>query len=65
MRIHSTALPGLVCSMLIANSGLAQEFDKLKQALGDKVSADWIYEDIEAGYALAKKTGKPLLVTFR
>jgi hypothetical protein len=65
MRIHPTALPGLLCSMLISNPGLAQDFDKLKQALGDEVSADWIYEDIEAGYAMAKKTGKPLLVTFR
>ena len=25
----------------------------------------WIQEDIEAGYAEAKKTGKPLLVAFR
>ena len=25
----------------------------------------WIYEDIEAGYAKAKETGKPLLVAFR
>lgn len=27
--------------------------------------SDWIFEDIEAGYAEALATGKPLLVTFR
>ncbi|MAG56038.1 MAG: hypothetical protein CMJ83_07090 [Planctomycetes bacterium] len=38
----------------------------LKEALGDdQVSGDWVYEDIEAGYAKARKTGKPLLVSFR
>ena len=30
-----------------------------------KPTEDWIVEDIEAGYALAKETGKPLLVAFR
>jgi len=25
----------------------------------------WIYDDIGAGYAEAKKTGKPMLVVFR
>ena len=26
---------------------------------------EWIYEDIEAGYAKAAESGKPLLVAFR
>ncbi len=29
------------------------------------VDEAWIVEDLEAGYALAKETGKPLLVAFR
>ena len=39
---------------------------KLKAFLNDdKVPDGWIYEDIDAGYAAAKKSGKPLLVSFR
>lgn len=65
MRIRSTALTGFVLSGLFATAVAAQDFDKLKQALGDIVAAEWIYEDIDAGYAEARKTGKPLLVSFR
>ena len=44
----------------------AQDYGKLRRALGDiRVPDGWIYEDIDAGYAAAKKTGKPLLVAFR
>ncbi len=44
----------------------AQDYEKLKTALGDVYLADgWIYEDIAAGFAEAKKTGSPLLVSFR
>ncbi len=40
--------------------------EKLKDALEDKLLAgEWIYDDIEAGYAQAEKAGKPLLVTFK
>ena len=28
-------------------------------------SDDWIYDDIDAAYAAAKKSGKPILVGFR
>ena len=50
---------------MIANVSVAQRFDELKSVLGDVVSDDWIYEDIDAGYARAKSTRKPLLVSFR
>ena len=30
-----------------------------------KLGGTWIYEDLEAAYAQAKATGKPLLVGFR
>ena len=43
---------------------LADEGD-LKEELGDDVEPTWIYDDVEAGYAKAKETGKPLLVAFR
>ncbi len=53
------------CLVLSSITG-AQDYDKLKTALGDVHLADgWIYEDIAAGYAEAEKTGKPLLVAFR
>ena len=65
MRLSSTAITGFVCTALIANVSVAQRFDELKSVLGDVVSDDWIYEDIDAGYARAKSTRKPLLVSFR
>ncbi len=47
-------------------SGQDEAARLLKKALGDdKIAGNWIYEDIEAGYARARKTGKPLLVSFR
>jgi hypothetical protein len=40
--------------------------DALKTALKDtEVQGDWIYDDLPAGFAEAKKTGKPMLVVFR
>ncbi len=65
MRLVPTPLSSFVFTALIANVSVAQDFDALKKALGDTVSDGWIYEDIDAGYAQAKKTGKPLLVSFR
>lgn len=40
--------------------------DKLREALDDKMLVGpWIYDDLDAGYAEAKRTGKPLLVVLR
>ncbi len=40
--------------------------EQLKTALKDmEVQGAWIYDDIDAGFAEAKKSGKPLLVAFR
>jgi hypothetical protein len=36
-----------------------------RERLKDKAADFWIYDDIDAGYAKASKTGKPLLVSFR
>ena len=43
-----------------------QDKEALKTALKDvDIPASWIYDDIDAGFAEAKKSGKPLLVAFR
>ncbi|MHC5065505.1 MAG: hypothetical protein ACYTG5_16195 [Planctomycetota bacterium] len=53
------------CTLLLIQS-CSQDPRTLQEALGDvQVTDDWIYENIEAGYSEAKKTGKPLLVSFR
>ena len=40
--------------------------DDLKAKLQDvDLVGNWIYDDINAGYAESKKTGKPLLIVFR
>ena len=43
-----------------------QDKDKLKAALKDvEVRGDWVYDDLDAGLAQAKKAGKPAFVVFR
>ena len=42
-----------------------QELKKRIQDLNADKANHWIYNDIAAGFAVAKKTGKPLLITFR
>ena len=45
---------------------LAQDKEKLREALKDTVvKGDWIYDDLDGGYAAAKKSGKPMLIVFR
>ena len=44
----------------------AGDKDKLRDALGDKsLAGAWIYDDVDAGFAEARKTGKPLMVVLR
>jgi hypothetical protein len=51
---------------LIAATPAAQAQNDLRKNLKDtNVAEHWIYDDITAGFAEAKATGKPLLVTFR
>ena len=39
--------------------------EALKTALKDTdLPGTWIYDDLDAGFAEAKKTGKPMLVVF-
>jgi hypothetical protein len=46
-------------------AALAQDKEALKAALKDEVVGNWIYDDLQAGYSAAKKSGKPMLVVFR
>lgn len=40
--------------------------NKLQKALKDEdLVGPWIYDDIPAGFAEAKRTGKPLMIVFR
>ena len=51
----------LFCGTLL----VAGEDPALRDVLKDQKYANgWIYEDINAGYAEATKSGKPLLVCF-
>jgi len=61
--LASAALLTLV--VLPAQGENRQRNDELRSTLHDGVSPAWIYEDIAAGYEAARKTGKPLLVSFR
>lgn len=57
---------GLFGSVALLCGAVAMADDPdMKKILGDKVDAGWIYDDIDAGYAEARKSGKPLLVVFR
>ena len=64
MRIRWTLAAGL---LLLALAPLhAEEGRDLREALRDNLlKGDWIYDDAEAGFAEAEKTGKPLLISFR
>ncbi len=63
-------LPTLGAALLtLVLSGARQagpEPGPLQKALGDmEAERAWVYDDLPAGFGLAKKTGKPLLVVFR
>ncbi len=42
-----------------------QDAPRLRAQLKDQAADFWIYDDLEAGYARARKTAKPLLISFR
>ncbi len=53
--------------MFVAALGAFQDDkEKLRSALKDtEPTRDWIYDDLGAGFAAAKKSGRPLMVVFR
>jgi hypothetical protein len=68
MLHHRRLVLLLLLWTLLATRAAAQQDSnrQLRQSLKDTdVHASWIYNDVGAGFAEAKKTGKPLLVVFR
>ena len=66
MNTRVFVLSLLALGFTTVDSSPAQNNEQLKKALGDdSIADDWIYDDIQAGYAAAAKSGKPLLVAFR
>ena len=56
----------MLAALLCAASPQDPRKEQLRTALkDDAVKGDWIYDDLPAGYAEAKKSGKPMLVVFR
>jgi hypothetical protein len=59
----------LLAALIAPASAAAEPRDRnrqLQQSLNDTgVHPSWIYNDLNAGFAEAKKTSKPLLVVFR
>ncbi len=56
----------LLLLALIACSHPACSQESLQKNLGDlELRGEWIYDDVDAGFAQAKKTGKPLMIVFR
>ena len=52
-----------VCLALLA---APQDKEKLRTALKDtEIVGNWIYDDLDAGVAEAKKSGKPMMIVFR
>ncbi len=59
----------VTCGLILATAAAAaalQDKAQLRAALKDtEPTADWIYDDLGAGFAAAKKSGRPLMVVFR
>ena len=60
----------LLCGLFLVPAGgdltISPQKKQLKKRLKDNnLRGDWIYDDIDAGFAAAKKSGKPMLVVFR
>lgn len=59
-------IPLLICTALAALAVQDGSKDALKTALKDNdLPGTWIYDDINGGFAEAKKSGKPMVVVFR
>jgi hypothetical protein len=66
MRMVFTAVALLSIASTVPIAAQDESTRSLKDAIGDGLfGGSWIYEDIEAGYAAARKLGRPLLVSFR
>lgn len=66
MKTGLMATSALAALLLAAAAPRLQQQSKLQQDLKDTApGGNWVYNDINAGYAEANKTKKPMLVVFR
>jgi hypothetical protein len=64
--MRNVASAVIVLVSVAAAAGFQDDKEKLRTALKDsEPTKDWIYDDLGAGFAEAKKTGKPLMIVFR
>ncbi len=66
MRVVVRVVMPLCLVLVVAGAILANERER-KLAEDRKVAVEngWIYDDLKAGYARAKETGKPMFVVVR
>ena len=66
LNLPASALLAVLC-LTAAIPGLGQDRmkERLRVSLKDDLAGPWIYDDIKAGFARAKKTGKPVLAVLR
>ena len=57
-------LPALMSMFLYAQNPQSDS-DATRQRWKDQLSGDWVFEDLDAAFKEAKKTGKPLMIVFR
>ena len=67
MKRHRLTLGLLLLFGCVQLTAVAQTRDDKVHADRDKIADDarWIYNDLPAGFAEAKASGKPLLIVFR
>lgn len=69
MRLKLAVAAGLALLALAAAAATLAPQDpskeRLRQNLRDVLVGPWVYDDLDEGYAQAKKTGKPLMVVIR
>ena len=64
MRAWMSVAMAAACLSAAGAQDAAKE--QLRVALKDtEVKGDWIYDDLAAGMAAAKNTGKPMMIVFR
>ena len=69
MKAHHPIKIGLLASVLLMTGVPAQQKDRDALVRDDRSamqdSTVWIYSDVEKGFKLSQKNGKPLLIVFR
>jgi hypothetical protein len=60
------ALSLALLALVVASRPQDPAKERLRQALGDnELAGTWIYDDLEAGYAEAKRLDRPMMVVIR